>query len=489
MDQSQTPQGQPKGKNLVGHIAGQRLLTDPLLAGPIELDIVDSSPEPELKHQRSSLTGKFGYMKDSFAINKNKNFNSISNYNSNQDGSHKNFETNTNTDQLLKGKFDSNNFNYDSNVYNSLNTQGISSLNSNDPKKKRKLTKLGSDRLSRENFISLTKSGQSNCTKGEEFSINNGSSNINVNTPCDQIVINDSNGNNGFKRFECSFGADRDPDAMMHSLRSTGGFNFGLPKEGYLSSKSRNSRGSCKDSSDPCPIVTLGGIQESPLKSSVINLTEQSPAGSILENTNKILEKNLVHMKRALQEVNMDNNINVRNFSPPANGQTRQIEGYLTPIDSITNPPSLENSTKKITPLQSPRNSTISPLNAGQPKPQKSNSKMGRNLDQSFGFDSPSRKIDIPRGVAGRPGSNCEVSAQNLPGKFREDVVTVTPHCTTTEMAVIEFEYKTKSPEESLSNLELTKQNFTYTNTDMLEDDLNRLSGSWNNADRTRGST
>jgi hypothetical protein len=77
----------------------------------------------------------------------------------------------------------------------------------------------------------------------------------------------------------------------------------------------------------------------------------------------------------------MDNNICVKHFSPLANGQTQQIEGYHTPIDSITNPPSLQNSTKKITPIQSPRNSTISPLNASQPKPQQSNSNMGRNLD------------------------------------------------------------------------------------------------------------
>jgi hypothetical protein len=114
---------------------------------------------------------------------------------------------------------------------------------------------------------------------------------------------------------------------------------------------------------------------------------------------------------------------------------------------------------------------------------------MGCNFDQNFGFDSPSKKIDMPRGVADKPTSNWKGSAENFPGKFREDVVTVTPHCTTTEMDVIEFEYKTKSLDQSLSNLELTKQNFTYTNTDMLEDDLNRLSGSWNNADRMPGST
>lgn len=384
MDQSQTPQSLPKGKNLVGHIADQRLSSDPLLANPIELDIVESSPECELKSgefPRSSLTGKFGQMKDSFAINQNKNFNSNSNYDSNQDGSHKNFETNTNTDQLLKGKYDSNNFKYDSIVYNSLNTQGTASLNSNDPKKKKKLTKLGSDRLSRENYISLANSGQSNCIKSEEFSIYNNSSNINVNTPCDKFLVNNSNGHNGSKRFECSFGADRDHDAMMHSLRSTGGFNFGAPKEGYLSGKSRNSRGSRNDSPDPCPIVTLDGPREIPFKSSVKNLTEQSPARSILESTNKILEKNLVHMKRALQEVNMDNNICVKHFSPPANLHTQQIEGYLTPIDSITNPPSLQNFTNEIIPIQSPRNSTISPLNARQPKPQQSNSNMGRNFD------------------------------------------------------------------------------------------------------------
>jgi hypothetical protein len=354
------------------------------LANPIELDIVESSPECDLKsgeYPLSSLTGKFGQMKDSFAINQYKNFDSNSNYNSNQDGSHRNFETNTNTDQLLKGKYDSNNFKYDSIVYNSINTQGTASRNSNDPKKKKKLTKLGSDRLSRENYISLANSGQSNCIKSEEFFIYNNSSNINVNTPCDQILVNNSNGLNGSKRFECSFGADRDHEAMMHSLRSTGGFNFGAPREGYLSSKSRNSKGSRKDSPDPYPIVTLDGVRESPLKSSVINLTEQSPAGSILESTNKILEKNLVNMKRALQEVNMDNNICVKHFSPLANGQTQQIEGYHTPIDSITNPPSLQNSTKKITPIQSPRNSTISPLNASQPKPQQSNSNMGCNLD------------------------------------------------------------------------------------------------------------